>query len=134
MADSMAELDMTQLSAAQLGNAQLSKAKILVRVPNWIGDAVMCLPALRELRQALPEADLTLIARPWVLEVFPAGELRCNTLAYDTRNGDGGVRGRLWFASHLQAERFDAAILFQNAFDAALLTWMSKIPVRAGYA
>ena len=53
-----------------LRTAQLEKAKLLVRVPNWIGDAVMCLPALRELRRALPGAEIALAGRPWVLDVF----------------------------------------------------------------
>src|SRR5262249_58630263 len=44
--------------------------------------------------------------------------------------GWGERRG---FASHLRAERFDCAILLQNAFDAALLAWMAGTPERIGY-
>ena len=117
----------------KLRTAQLEKAKLLVRVPNWIGDAVMCLPALRELRRALPGAEIALVGRPWVLDVFPKEELRCRTIAYDTRHSERGILGRWRFASRMKRERFDAAILFQNAFDAALLAAMASIPVRAGY-
>ena len=113
---------------------QLQRAKILVRAPNWIGDAVMCLPALRELRRVLPEAELVLVARPWVLGVFPTAELRCRTIAYDTRGYQGGLWGRWRFATLLRQENFSAAILFQNALDAALLATLSGIPIRAGYA
>ncbi len=94
----------------------------------------MCLPALRELRRVLPEADLTLVARPWVLGIFPTSELRCRTIAYDTRGQQGGLRGRWRFASQLRQKKFSAAILFQNALDAAVLATLSGIPVRAGYA
>jgi len=42
-------------------------------------------------------------------------------------------RERFRFAASLRAERFDAAILLQNAFDAALMAWLARIPVRIGY-
>ena len=112
---------------------QLARGKILVRVPNWVGDAVMCLPALEALRLALPESEITLLARPWVRDVFPAEALRCRVLSYDTSGEHHGFRGRWRIASALRRERFDAAILFQNAFDAAFITWLAGIPIRAGY-
>jgi lipopolysaccharide heptosyltransferase II len=117
-----------------LSVGQLENAKLLVRVPNWIGDAVLCLPALRELRRVLPGAELVLAGRPWVLDVFPVDELRCRAIPYDTRREDRGVFGRWRFASKLRRENFAAAILFQNAFDAALLAAWSGIPIRAGYS
>jgi heptosyltransferase-2 len=40
--------------------------KVLVRAPNWVGDAILSLPAIRALRAALPGAHLALAARPWV--------------------------------------------------------------------
>ena len=113
---------------------QLHNAKVLVRVPNWVGDAVMCLPALRELRKVLPEAELALVARPWVREIFPLDELRCRIIAYDTLTTHRGLLGRWRLAAELRKEKFAAAILFQNALDAALLALLAKIPIRAGYA
>lgn len=112
----------------------LTRAKLLLRTPNWIGDAVMCLPALRALRSALPDAELVLAARPWVLDLFPEEELRCRLVAYDAHGAHRGVRGRWSMASKLRQEKFHAAILFQNAFDAALLALLAGVPVRAGYA
>jgi heptosyltransferase-2 len=43
------------------------------------------------------------------------------------------LRARREFAARLRNENFDAAILLQNAFDAALITWLARIPVRIGY-
>ena len=113
---------------------ELSRAKLLFRMPNWIGDAVMCLPALRALRRAFPDAEMVLVARPWVLDLFPVEELRCRTVAYDAHGAHGGVRGRWRIAGELRREKFHAAILLQNAFDAALLAVLAGIPIRAGYA
>ena len=80
---------------------ELSRAKLLLRTPNWIGDAVMCLPALRALRRAFPDAEMVLVARPWVLDLFPVEELRCRTVAYDAHGAHGGVRGRWRIAGAL---------------------------------
>ncbi|MBI2818739.1 MAG: glycosyltransferase family 9 protein, partial [Acidobacteria bacterium] len=113
---------------------QLARARILIRVPNWVGDAVMCLPALRMLRSVLPQAEIALLARPWVRDVFPLQELSARVIPYDTNGEHRGIRGRLRIAASLREERFDAAILFQNAFDAALISWLSDIPIRAGYS
>jgi len=117
---------------------ELQQSKILVRVPNWVGDAVLCLPALRALRGALPETEMVLLARPWVRDVLPEKELNVRVIPYSA-NGlfggeHGGMRGRLQMASRLRQEKFGAAILFQNALDAALISWLAGIPVRAGYA
>ncbi len=108
--------------------------KVLVRVPNWVGDAVMSLPALRALRDALPDAELTLLARPWVRDVYPLSELGCALIDYDTQGAERGIGGRLRMAARLRREEFASAILFQNAFDAALMSFLSRIPVRAGYS
>jgi heptosyltransferase-2 len=113
---------------------ELATAKMLVRVPNWIGDAVLCLPALRALRRALPKAELVVVARPWVADIFRGEELRCRTVAYDSLGRHKGLSGRLRMASILRPEGFAAAILFQNAFDAALLALLARIPIRAGYS
>ena len=44
--------------------------KILVRGTNWIGDAVMSVPALRELRRIFPDAQITLHTRSWADGLF----------------------------------------------------------------
>ena len=44
--------------------------KILIRATNWIGDAVISLPAIRAVRQCYPRAELCILARPWVAAVY----------------------------------------------------------------
>ena len=51
--------------------------KILVRSTNWIGDAVMSLPALRSIRAAFPAAEIVTLAKPWVADLY-AGETAIN--------------------------------------------------------
>lgn len=107
-----------------------SVAKVLVRATNWLGDAVMSLPAVRAVRHMFPHARLAVVARPWVADLY-AGETAIDeVIVYQAHQGLGAKRE---FAARLREQRFECAILMQNAFDAALMAWMARIPVRIGY-
>ncbi|MDF0668339.1 MAG: lipopolysaccharide heptosyltransferase II [Nitrospira sp.] len=108
--------------------------KILVRAPNWIGDAVMCEPAVRGLRSLFPEAELTMLAKPAIAELFNAHPGVNYVLRYDDKGAHAGMSGKWSLAGTLRRHRFDLAVLFQNAFEAAFLAWLAGIPRRYGYA
>jgi heptosyltransferase-2 len=108
--------------------------KILVRATNWVGDAIMALPALRAVRAKWPEAELSVLARPYVADIYRGQRVADRLIPYDPRVEHRGWQGRERLARELRAERFDLAILFQNAFDAAWLAWRAGIPRRVGYA
>jgi heptosyltransferase-2 len=101
--------------------------KLMVRVPNWVGDAVMCLPALEHLRRSLPNDEMVLVARPVVGDLHSA-LAAYRVLSYDPKNGRAAV------VATLRRERFDRAILLPNSFDAAWVAWRAGIPERWGYA
>ncbi|HYM11685.1 MAG TPA: lipopolysaccharide heptosyltransferase II [Bryobacterales bacterium] len=107
---------------------------VLVRATNWVGDAVMSIPALRAIRAARPGAEITVLARPWVAELYAREDFADSVLVYDTRSKHAGIRGRFRLAAELRGRRFDCAILLPNSFDAAFLAWQAKIPRRIGYA
>lgn len=108
--------------------------KILVRAPNWIGDAVMCEPALRGLRSRFPSAELTMLAKPIVAELFTGYAGLDRVWMYDDKGTHAGLAGKWTLAGTLRRYRFDLAVLFQNAFEAAFITWLAGIPRRYGYA
>jgi len=105
----------------------------MVRVPNWIGDAVMATPALGAIRETFPEAHVTVVANPLVAELFSFHPDCDQVIRFDKHSGQGGVGGFWRFCHSLRSERFDLAILFQNAFEAALMAVLAGIPRRAGY-
>jgi heptosyltransferase II len=107
---------------------------ILVRAPNWIGDAVMCEPALRGLRSLFPEAEVTMLAKPAVAELFSAAPELSRVVVYDDKGLHAGLSGKWALAGALRRHGFDLAVLFQNAFEAAFLAWLAGIPQRYGYA
>lgn len=108
--------------------------RILVRGPNWIGDAVMCEPALRAVRNLFPEATLSLLVKPAIAELLKGHPAVNHVLIYDDRGRHAGLSGKWTLAGVLRRHRFDLAILFQNAFEAALLSFLAGIPRRYGYA
>jgi len=110
-----------------------SPSRILVRAPNWIGDAVMCEPALRGLRALFPSAEITLLAKPAIAELFIAYPGIDRRLVYDDRGIHAGLSGKWVLAGLLRRHQFDLAVLFQNAFEAALITWLAGIRRRYGY-
>lgn len=108
--------------------------RILVRVPNWVGDAVLCLPALDKLREKFPAAELTVLARPGVADLFRRRAGVGRVLLFEHRGRHRGLGGLWRLVGELRREQFEQAVLFQNAFQAALLTWLAGIPRRVGYA
>jgi len=108
--------------------------RILVRGPNWVGDAVMCTPALQGIRQTFPSAEISLLARPAVANLLRGHSSFDRTIVYEHQDEHAGFLGTFRLAKTLKALSFDVAILFPNAFDAALLTFLARIPRRYGYA
>jgi heptosyltransferase II len=108
--------------------------RLLVRAPNWIGDAVMCEPALRGLRELYPQAAITLLAKASVAELFRSTHTVDRIVIYEDKGMHAGLSGKWTLAQTLRRQQFDMAVLFQNAFEAALLSWLAGIPRRYGYA
>jgi lipopolysaccharide heptosyltransferase II len=108
--------------------------KILVRATNWVGDAVMSIPALQTIRNRWPEAEIVILARPWVADLYRGQGYADRILVYENEGTHRGFWGRERLARALRRERFDVAMLFQNAFDAAWIAWRAGIPERIGYA
>src|SRR5262245_8729526 len=106
--------------------------RILVRGTNWIGDAVMSTPALDRLRSSFPVSHITLLAPERTAELFEDCSYFDEILVY--RRREKGVSAFFEAAASIRARRFDLAVLFQNAFEAALLAWMGRIRLRIGFA
>jgi heptosyltransferase-2 len=104
--------------------------RVVVRGTNWVGDAVMTIPALRELRRVLPRAHITLATRSWSRGLFSDADFLDDLLIYDRSS----LRAPLRQIREWRRRRFDLALLFQNAFEAALIARASRVPLRVGYA
>jgi len=92
-------------------------SRIAIFAPNWLGDAVMALPAIADVRRALPAAAIAVAARPSVMPLF--------ALVADV---DEAVR-----VDELRGRAFDAAVLLPNSFHSALVAYRAGIPERWGF-
>ncbi len=104
---------------------------LLVRGVNWIGDSVMTLPALRALRKAMPEAKISLLVKPWVSPLFEKNPNIDEIITYSDKYK--GIIGKIKLSRMLNKKNFCGAIMFQNAFDAALITFLARIKERTGF-
>lgn len=98
--------------------------RVVLFAPNWLGDAVMAMPAIADVRRALPEATIDLAAKRSVL---PLAELVPGVA------GGVEVTDRKSTSAALKAARYDLAVLFPNSFNTALTARMAGIPERWGY-
>jgi heptosyltransferase II len=100
--------------------------QVLVRAPNWLGDAVMSLPVLAGLRRLFPLADITVLAVGRVAPLFAAQPEVTETISYPAGQGKWQV---LW---NLRG-RFDVALALPNSMESALELWLVGVPSRVGY-
>lgn len=107
--------------------------KVVVFLPNLIGDTVMATPTLRALRCSLPEAKITGVVRPSVAPTLDGNPWLDATIRLDHRSGDRGQRARA-VVGRLRSERPDVALLLPNSFRSALVAWRGNCRRRVGYA
>lgn len=100
----------------------------MVRGTNWIGDAVMTIPALRQLRRIFPEAHITLATRSWAQGIFQDAGFIDEILTFE-KSDSVFKQAKSW-----REKQFDLAVLFTNSFQTALVAKLSKTKTRFGYA
>jgi heptosyltransferase-2 len=106
--------------------------KIVVQGANWVGDAIMSVPALRELRRIFPDASVTLHTRSWVEGIFRDADFIDDIQSFDRgRSAFEDVRRQ---SKLLREQKFDLAIVLPNSFESALAAWLARVPRRFGYS
>ena len=105
--------------------------KIIVRAPNWIGDAVLSLPLLDWLHHNFPEGEIWIAGTEWVNGIYSSLEYLAGTIVLSRKSGpkDSKLSVR-----EIQKYRFDIGLLLTNSFASALFFYLAKIPERWGYA
>ena len=107
---------------------------IVVLAPNWLGDAVMALPAFADLRRHFRAAHVAVAARP---SVAPMYAMVSGVDQVITLPGGGGWRAWTGWREDvraLDAGSFDTAILFPNSYGTARNAAKAGIRERWGYA
>src|SRR5262245_40315520 len=108
-----------------------TEKRILIRAPNWVGDAVLALSAIRDIRAGFPQAEITVMARPSVSGVFSSVPY-INDVWIEPR--PSSIRDWLRVIRAIRERRFDMVVLLPNSFESAVLAFLSRIPKRVGYS
>jgi heptosyltransferase-2 len=113
---------------------ELGAKTIVIRLPNWVGDAVMATPVLRALRAAAPEARIVALGTPAVLRLLQGLPWVDQWFAYER---GGRHRGFLGFWRAARELRHTAAagltLLLPHSFSSALMARLSGGGRIAGY-
>lgn len=104
--------------------------RIVVRGTNWVGDAVMTVPALRQLRSLFPKAHITLATRSWAKGLFSGAEFLDDLQVHDGT----GLRSVVHQVREWRKRNFDVAVLLPNSLETALVASLARVPLRIGYA
>lgn len=106
---------------------QTSVSRLVLRAPNWLGDAILALPAMAALRRHFADAKLTVAAVPGVAPIF-----REDTDVRPDQVIEVSLRARVTAAT-LEGGGFDLGVLFPNSFKSALTLRLARVPERWGY-
>ncbi len=131
--------------------------RLLVVAPNWLGDAVMALPAIADVRRHLPETVIDVAARSSVAPLFALVQMINGVVTLEGRSNqpppwlwrsaeafakaealrakaeDRPVQKRGGAVEQLRRGQYEAALLLPNSFNAARIAWRAGIPERWGY-
>ena len=100
------------------GNDPISAPNLVIFAPNWLGDAVMALPAIGAVCRSGRHAAVSIAAAPSIMPLFTLVD---------------GIDAVIDVRTDLRGRSFDAALLLPNSFHAALIAWRAGIPERWGY-
>ena len=116
---------------------KITYQNILVRFPNWLGDAVMALPVLSILRDRFPNAQITLLVHEKIGAFLKDCGFR--VIICPEMHFAPGIIIRTWRTALKQIHflrnlHFDLAIHLTNSFVTALIVFLARIPRRIGLA
>lgn len=106
---------------------------VLVKAVNWLGDVVMSLPALRAVRQAFPDARLSVLVKKELASFFDGSPWIDEVIPHALGSGRRGLADRRELVRRLRASGFDLAVIFPRSFSSALWAALGGIPCRVGF-
>lgn len=107
---------------------------ILIHSSNWVGDAIMSLPAIKEVRNKYLKAKITILIKKEIAPIFKNKDLVDETIYTPSNNGITGIKEEITLRKLIKKNKYDLAILLPNSFQSALRVFGCGIKKRIGYA
>src|SRR5437899_7624164 len=108
--------------------------RLVILAPNWLGDAVMALPAIADVRRAAPDAAIAIAARPAIAPLFRLVPGVNETIVLERAMSIADVARWHELGAEIRGKGFDTALVLPNSLHAALLAARANIPNRWGYS
>lgn len=109
----------------------LESKKIVVRMPNWIGDFVMALPVIHTIKKCYPTCHLTVMCKTPLQELIKHDPHVDAILTFDKKAlKKQGIRKLI---ASIRRENYDIALLLTHSFSSAWWFWLARVKVRIGY-
>ena len=115
------------VAAGTSGAAALQPFRVVVRSSNWLGDAIMSVPAVRAIKRGRPDLQLTILTPAKLADVWRHLPEVDEVIEITERDSLFDV------ARMLKRDSFEVAVLFPNSLRVALEAWLAGIPRRVGY-
>ena len=116
-----------------LCRANMNALKILVRLPNWLGDLVMATAFMQQLQEQFPEATISVIVKKGIHELLPFLPATQHQFVFD-KTVYSGVAGAWRFGRELKKkEQFDLFFCLPDSFSSGVIGWASGAKKRIGF-
>ncbi len=110
-----------------MGASAEAVTRILVKMPNWVGDCVMATPALGLIKAALPDVTIDLMCRPSVAGIMQDNPHKTNLIEAREKDLPAELRAQI------RGARYDAVALMTNSLGSAWMAFRLGIPRRVGF-
>lgn len=107
--------------------------KIIVRMPNWVGDLVMATPILSDLRKRFPQASLTAMCKTPICELLQKDEDLDEVFQFTKTSRLIRREEKRRLLTKLQLGAYDIGIILPNSFSSAWWLWQGDVKIRIGY-
>ncbi|MGM0439781.1 MAG: lipopolysaccharide heptosyltransferase II [Chlamydiota bacterium] len=104
--------------------------KIIVRMPNWLGDAVMATPVLEGLHRQWPKAEITALSRGAGYRLLEGNPYITDNITFSPDK----ALSKQQVVEHLKDSSYDLGVLLTNSFSSAWWFWLGGVKQRLGYA
>lgn len=107
--------------------------RIIIRMPNWLGDFVMATPILADVRAYFPKAKIFALCQGVLKDVIAHDPHIDEVIPFKRPRGLPFGKKAKECISSLKKGNYDLGILLTNSFSSAYWFWQAGIPYRLGY-
>ena len=109
-------------------------SRILVYRPRYIGDVLLTIPVLRQLRESFPAARIAFLGSSPVREIMEHCPYVDDLLILDRKGRHKGLAGRMRLVGELRRQKYDLSLVLMRSFSSAVISYLAGIRYRAGFS